>query len=68
MSSAIDYSKPIIVVDQIARTSWPVKYAGPHPTTRGWHRLVSDGAVKDVDADGYVQGALAMLKVQNGDG
>jgi hypothetical protein len=65
MAKTIDYSKPIIIADQIAGTTWSAKYIGRHPTTTGWHQVMSDGATREVDADGYVHGQLAALRVRN---
>jgi hypothetical protein len=67
MAKTIDYSKPIIIADQIAGTTSSAKYIGRHPTTRGWHQVMSNGATREVDADGYIHGPLAALRVQNRD-
>jgi hypothetical protein len=67
MAKSRDYSKPINVVDKIAGTTWSAKYIGRHPTKPGWHRIMSDGSVKDVDPDGYFQGQRAELMVRNGE-
>jgi hypothetical protein len=63
----IDYTKPIIIADQIAGTTWSAKYIGVHPTTKGWHEVMADGSIREVDADGYIHGPLAALRVQNSD-
>jgi hypothetical protein len=65
MARAVDYSKPIIIADQIAGTTASAKYIGAHPTTKGWHQIISDGAIREVNADGYIQGEMAALRVQN---
>ena len=67
MTRTRDYSKPIKVRDKIAGTTWSAKYIGRHPTKPGWHQIRSDGAVKDVDPDGYVYGQMAELIVQDYD-
>jgi hypothetical protein len=67
MPKTVDYSKPIIIVDQIAGTSWAAKYIGRHPATKGWHEIVSDGVMREVNGDGYVEGPVAALRVQNRD-